>query len=132
MANLTVQQVPRRPDVFSDDLTTSIGIRRRGEYSMSMQPIFRKRPIGEDKMPKKFQLELIGTELVDTVDKKICPTDGIEMYEFDKGAELSKYFYDPKALDAVKGVYVTNAVEKQRLEAKQLELYMGRMNDEET
>jgi hypothetical protein len=83
-------------------------------------------------MPKKFQLELIGTELVDTVDKKICPTDGIEMYEFDKGAELSKYFYDPKALDAVKGVYVTNAVEKQRLEAKQLELYMGRMSDEET
>jgi hypothetical protein len=39
--------------------------------------------------------------------------------------ESSKYFYEPKALDGVKGVYVTNAVEKQRLEEKQLELYLG-------
>ena len=37
--------------------------------------------------------------------------------------ERSKYFYEPQALDALKGVYVTNAVEKQRLEEKQLELY---------
>jgi hypothetical protein len=77
-------------------------------------------------MPKKFQLELIGTESADTLDKKIRPWDAIKMYEFDEGAERSKYFYEPKALDAVKGVYVTNAVEKQRLEEKQLELYMGR------
>lgn len=77
-------------------------------------------------MPKKFQLELIGTESADTLDKKICPWDAIKMYEFDEGAERSKYFYEPKALDAVKGVYVTNAVQKQRLEEKQLELYMGR------
>ena len=45
------------------------------------------------------------------------------MYEFDEGVERSRYFYEPKALDAVKGVYVTNAVEKQRLEKKQLDLY---------
>jgi hypothetical protein len=77
-------------------------------------------------MPKKFQLELIGTESADRLDKKICPWDAIKMYEFDEGAERSKYFYEPKALDAVKGVYVTNAVQKQRLEEKQLELYMGR------
>ena len=44
------------------------------------------------------------------------------MSEFDEGGP-SKYFYEPKALDAVKGVYVTNAAEKQRLEEKQLELY---------
>lgn len=91
-----------------------------------------KRPIEEDKLPKKFQLELIGTESADTLDKKICPSDAIEVYEFDEGVELSKYCYEPKALDAAKGVYVTNAAQKQRLEEKQLELYMGRMNDEES
>jgi hypothetical protein len=84
-----------------------------------------KKPIEKDKMPKKYQLELIGTESADMLDKKICPWDAIKMYEFE-GGERSKYFYEPKALDAVKGVYVTNAVEKQRLEEKQLELYMGR------
>jgi hypothetical protein len=36
---------------------------------------------------------------------------------------MSKYFYEAKALDAVKGLYVTNALEKRRLEEKQLELY---------
>jgi hypothetical protein len=82
--------------------------------------------IEEDKLPKKFQLELIGTESADTLDKKLCPRDATKMYE------LSKYFYEPKALAAVKGVYVTNAAEKQRLEEKQLDLYMGRMNDEES
>ena len=45
------------------------------------------------------------------------------MYEFDEGAEVSKYFYEPKALDGVNGLYVTTALEKQRLEEKQLELY---------
>lgn len=47
----------------------------------------------------------------------------IKMYEFDEGVERPKYFYEPIALDAVKGVYVTNALEKRRLEEKQLELY---------
>ena len=82
-----------------------------------------KRPLETEKVPKKFQLELIGTESEDRLDRKICPSDAIKMYEFDEGAELSKYFYEPKALEVVKGVYVTNAVEKQRLEEKQLELY---------
>jgi hypothetical protein len=90
-----------------------------------------KRPIEEDELPKNFQLELIGTQSADTLDKTICPWNATKMYEFDAGVELSKYFYEPKALDAVKGVYVTNAAEKQPLEEKQLDLYMGRMNDEE-
>jgi hypothetical protein len=68
-------------------------------------------------------LELIGTESEDRLDKKICPWDAIKMYEFDEGVEVSKYFYESKALDVVKGVYVTTALEKQRLEEKQLELY---------
>ena len=74
-------------------------------------------------VPKKFPLELIGTESEDRIDKKICPWDAIKMYEFDEGVEHSKYFYEPKTLDAAKGVYVTNAVEKKRLEEKQLELF---------
>jgi hypothetical protein len=68
-------------------------------------------------------LELIGTESDDRLDKKICPWDAIKMYEFDEGVEVSKYFYEAKELDAVKGVYVTTALEKQSLEEKQLELY---------
>ena len=68
-------------------------------------------------------MELIDTESTDRLDKKICPWDAIKMYEFDEGVERSNYFYQPKALDAATGVYVTNAVEKRRLEEKQLELY---------
>jgi hypothetical protein len=76
-----------------------------------------------DHVPKKFQLELIGTESADRLDRKICPWDAIKMYEFDEGVDVSRYFYEAKALDAAKGVYVTTALEKQRLEEKQLELY---------
>jgi hypothetical protein len=47
------------------------------------------------------------------------------MYEFDEGAELSKFFYEPEKIDSVNGVYVTNAAEKKRLEEKQIELYTG-------
>ena len=82
-----------------------------------------KRPLETENVPKEFQLELIGTESEDRLAKKICPWDAIKIHGFDEGAELSKYFYQPKALDAAKGAYVTNAVERQRLEEKQLELY---------
>ena len=81
------------------------------------------RPVEENRLPKKFQLELIGTESEDRLDKKICPWDAIKMYEFDEGAELSTNFYEPRFIDSVNGVYVMNAAEKQRLEEKQLELY---------
>jgi hypothetical protein len=83
-----------------------------------------KRPVEENKLPKKFQLELIGTESDDRLDKKICPRDAIKMYELDEGAELSKNFYEPGQIDAVNGLYVMDADEKQRLEKKQIELYM--------
>jgi hypothetical protein len=83
-------------------------------------------PIGrwkQHRYRKNFQLELIGTESDDRLDKKTCPGDAIKMHEFDEGVELSKYFYEAKALDAVKGVHVTTTAEKQRMEEKQLELY---------
>jgi hypothetical protein len=47
------------------------------------------------------------------------------MYEFDEGAELSKYFYEPEDIKVVNGVYVISAEEKRRLEEKQKELYGG-------
>jgi hypothetical protein len=64
-------------------------------------------------------------EADDRLDKKICPWDAIKMYEFDQGAELSKNFYEPDRIDTVNGVYVMDADEKQRLEKKQIELYLG-------
>ena len=44
-------------------------------------------------MPKKIQLQLIGTESEDRLDKKICPWDAIKMYEFEEGLEVSEFFY---------------------------------------
>lgn len=47
------------------------------------------------------------------------------MYEFDKGVEVSKYFYEAKEIETANGLYVTRAAEKKRLEEKQIELYRG-------
>lgn len=82
-----------------------------------------KTPLAAESVPKKYQLELIGTESTDRLDKKICPWDAIKMYEFDAGVERSKYYYEPKTPDPVRHVYVTTVAEKQRLEEKQLQLY---------
>jgi ferredoxin len=113
---------------FSDDLTKIHRHKETGEIFREYAGRYydgSKRPLEKEAVPKKFQLELIGTESDDRLDKKICPWDAIKMYEFDEGVEVSKYFYEPKALDAVKGYYVTTVAEKQRLEEKQLELYEG-------
>jgi hypothetical protein len=74
-------------------------------------------------VPKRFQLQLIGTESEDRLDKKICPWDAIKMYEFDDGLAVSEYFYDKDKIKHVNGVYVVDADEKRRLEEKQNELY---------
>ena len=74
-------------------------------------------------MPQKFQLELIGTESEDRLDKKICPWDAIKMYEFDQGLEVAEYFYDITKIKEVNGVHVIDSKEKARLEDKQSELY---------
>ncbi|MGE5303397.1 MAG: hypothetical protein ACM3TN_08710 [Alphaproteobacteria bacterium] len=111
---------------FSDDLTKIHRHKETGEIFREYAGRYydsSKRPLEKEAVPKKFQLELIGTESEDRLDKKICPWDAIKMYEFDEGVEVSKYFYEPKAPDAVKGFYVTTVAEKQRLEEKQLELY---------
>ncbi len=74
-------------------------------------------------MPKRIQLQLIGTDSEDRLDKKICPWDAIKMYEFDDGQEVSEYFYDITKIKQVDGVYVIDPEEKARLEEKQVDLY---------
>jgi ferredoxin len=113
---------------FSDDLTKVHRHKETGEIFREYAGRYydsSKRPLETEKVPKKFQLELIGTESEDRLDKKICPWDAIKMYEFDAGVEVSKYFYEPKEIETANGVYVTSAAEKKRLEEKQGELYAG-------
>jgi len=111
---------------YSDDLTKIHRHKETGEIFREYAGRYytsSRRPLETAEVPKKFQLELIGTESEDRLDKKICPWDAIKMYEFDEGVEVSKYFYGPKTLDAVTGLYVTTTLEKQRFEEMQLELY---------
>jgi len=113
---------------FSDDLTKVHRHKETGEIFREYAGRYydsSKRPLEKEEVPKKFQLELIGTESEDRLDKKICPWDAIKMHEFDVGAELSKYFYEPENIKVVNGVYVIDAQEKKRLEEKQTELYGG-------
>src|ERR1041385_2803709 len=111
---------------FSDDLTKIHRHKDTGEIFREYAGRYydnSRKPVEENKLPKKFQLELIGTESDDRLDKKICPWDAIKMYEFDEGLEVSQYFYDPEKIKTVNGVYVVEPEEKERLEEKQKELY---------
>jgi len=111
---------------YSDDLTKIHRHKETGEIFYEYAARYydsSKRPLGPDAVPKKFELELVGTESEDRLDKKICPWDAIRMYEFDEGAELSKNFYQPENIKTVNGLYVMDAREKSRLEEKQQALY---------
>ena len=113
---------------YSDDLTKIHQHKDTGEVFFEYGGRFydsSKKPLEQDKMPKKFQLQLIGTESEDRLDKKICPWDAIKMYEFDEGLEVAQYFYDQEKIKTVNGVYVMKPEEKERLEEKQKELYGG-------
>ncbi|MEE9145387.1 MAG: hypothetical protein V3U06_11535 [Candidatus Binatia bacterium] len=113
---------------YSDDLTKVHQHKESGEIYYEYGGRFydsSKKPIEKDAMPKKFQLQLIGTESEDRLDKKICPWDAIKMVEFDEGVEASKYFYDREKIKEVKGVYVIDNEEKERLDKKQSELFSG-------
>ena len=111
---------------YSDDLTRIHRHKQTGEIFYEYAARYydsSKRPLAPDAVPKKFELELVGTESEDRLDKKICPWDAIRMNEFDEGAELSKNFYQPENIKTVNGLYVMDAREKSRLEENQQALY---------
>ncbi|OGP18811.1 MAG: hypothetical protein A2038_06590 [Deltaproteobacteria bacterium GWA2_57_13] len=113
---------------YSDDLTKIHRHKDTGEIYYEYANRFydsSKKVLASDQVPKKFQLQLIGTESEDRLDKKICPWDAIKMYEFEEGLEVSQYFYDPTKLKVVNGVYVIDRQEQRRLEEDQKELYGG-------
>ena len=115
---------------YSDDLTKVHQHKETGEVYYEYAGRFydsSRKPLEPDKMPKKFQLQLIGTESEDRLDKKICPWDAIKMYEFDEGLAVSQYFYDAEKIKTVNGLYVIDPEEKRRLEEKQKELYGGKI-----
>jgi len=115
---------------YSDDLTKVHQHKETGEVYYEYAGRFydsSRKPLEPDKMPKKFQLQLIGTESEDRLDKKICPWDAIKMYEFDEGLEVSQYFYDAEKIKTVNGLYVIDPEEKERLEKIQQELYGGKI-----
>jgi ferredoxin len=111
---------------YSDDLTKIQQHKETGaiyyEYANRFYDANRK-PVAPDDVPKRIQLQLIGTDSEDRLDKKICPWDAIKMHEFEQGLEASEYFYDITKIKQVNGLYVVDAKEKARLEDKQSELY---------
>jgi ferredoxin len=111
---------------YSDDLTKIHQHKETGEIFYEYGGRFydsSRKPLPQEAMPKKFQLQLIGTESEDRLDKKICPWDAIKMYEFDDGVQVSKYFYDMDQIKQVNGLFVITPDEKNRIEDKQSELY---------
>jgi ferredoxin len=111
---------------YSDDLTKIHRHKESGELLYEYGGRFfdaAKKPIPADQVPKRIQLQLVGTESEDRLDKKICPWDAIKMYEYDEGIEVSKYFYQQEKIKKVGGVYVVDNDEKEWLEKKQREIY---------
>jgi formate hydrogenlyase subunit 6/NADH:ubiquinone oxidoreductase subunit I len=109
---------------YSYDLTKVHRHKETGEIFLEYEGRYydsSKRPLENDKVPKKFELELVGAESEDRLDKKICPWDAIKMYEFEDGVKLSNNFYAPENIKVVDGVYVVNTEEKNRLEKQQEE-----------
>ena len=80
-----------------------------------------KKPLDKEQEPKKSELQLIGTDSEDRLDKKICPWDAIQMVEFDDGLELSKLFYDPELIRSEDGVHTIDDAGKEKLEDRQME-----------
>lgn len=105
---------------YSEDLTKIHRHKETGEIFYEYGGKYfdgKKRPVDPNKIPKKFQLELVGTISEDRLDKKICPWDAIKMYEFEEGAEISKQFYKPEDIRVVNGVYVLDKEAKKKYES---------------
>lgn len=117
---------------YSHDLTKVHRHKETGEIFLEYAGRYydgTKRPLEDDKVPKKFRLELIGAESEDRLDKKICPWDAIKMYEFEEGARLSSRFYDATKIRIVDGLYAVDPEEKKRLEKQQGEAPRRKSNN---
>ena len=109
---------------FSDDLTKVHEHKDSGEVFFEYGNRFydsQKKPLAKEEEPKKSDLQLIGTDSEDRLDKKICPWDAISMVEFDDGLEISKLFYDPELIRSEEGVYTIDDAGKDELEDRQME-----------
>ena len=105
---------------YSEDLTKIHQHKETGEIFYEYGGKYfdsEKKSIATENIPKKFQLELVGTMSEDRLDKKICPWDAIKMYEFDVGAELSKRFYSEADIKIKKGVYAIDKETKKKYES---------------
>ena len=113
---------------YSEDLIKIHRHKETGEVFYEYENRYydaQKRPLEGDQLPKKFQLQLIGTDSEDRLDKKICPWDAIRMVEYDEALEASRQFYDPDFIKIVNGHYVIGQEGKDKLEERQAELLEG-------
>jgi hypothetical protein len=63
-----------------------------------------------------------GSAFLVVIEENSSSSAGPPLFESAESVKRSKYFYEPEPLNAVQGVYVTNAVQRRR-EEEQLELY---------
>lgn len=111
---------------YSDDFTKIHQHKESGEIYYEYANRYynsSKKLLEPSEVPKKFQLQLVGTESEDRLDKKICPWDAIRMVEFDEALEFSTYYYDPADIKVVDGLYVIDSRGKEKLEEKQKEFF---------
>jgi len=109
---------------YSDDLTKIHEHKNTGdiffEYGNRLYDNDKKL-LEKEQEPKKSDLQLVGTDSEDRLDKKICPWDAIRMVEFDDGLEISKLYYDPELISSEDGVYSIDDKGKEELEDRQME-----------
>ena len=109
---------------YSDDLTKIHEHKNTGqiffEYGNRLYDADKK-PLEKEQEPKKSDLQLIGTDSEDRLDKKICPWDAIKMVEYEDALELSKLYYDPELISTEDGVYSIDDKGKEELEDRQME-----------
>ena len=109
---------------YSDDLTKIHEHKNTGdiffEYGNRLYDN-NKKLLEKEQEPKKSDLQLVGSDSEDRLDKKICPWDAIRMVEFDDGLEISKLYYDPELISSEDGVHSIDDKGKEELEDRQME-----------
>ena len=109
---------------YSDDLTKVHEHKTTGEVFFEYGNRFYdsgKKPLEKEQEPRKSDLQLVGTDSEDRLDKKICPWDAIRMVEYEDGIQASRLFYDPELISSEDGVHFIDDEGKQELENRQME-----------